>query len=489
MAPVIATADAVPDPGIDAIVSSVRYSSRFTERDPSAVSVHIIKKHDWSNYLDKQPTSVKNWLGTNGPPSSPTAVPNFEAADGSIGCYVATLGEKLPQLWSVAAVLAALPRGRTYNIAGEQIVAGETLELAWGLAWYAFGRYKSEEKGGLEAPVLVRKTEPGSRQRADVDRSLGATYMVRDMITTPAEDFGPANMEAAVSTLGAKHAAKTSSIVGEQLLRLGYPQVHRVGRAAGRERAPRLLELVWNEGREKKIVLVGKGVCYDTGGLSIKPTKSMVTMNKDMGGAATVLGLADMIMDAGIDVTLRVLIPAVENNVDAASYRPGDVLTARNGLTTLNMNSDAEGRLILADALVAATEDKPDLIVDCATLTGAQRVALGPDIPSIFCTSDDVAGKLEAVSRKVEDLVWRLPLYAPYKKMLDTPLADIKSCSSGGYGGAITAALYLKEFVGDSNWVHVDMMGYNVSSSPGRPEGGEAMGMRTLFEFLRERYS
>lgn len=201
------------------------------------------------------------------------------------------------------------------------------------------------------------------------------------------------------------------------------------------------------------------------------------------------LGLAEMIMDAGLDVRLRVLIPAVENNVDAISYRPGDVLTARNGTTTLNMNSDAEGRLVLADALAAAVEDKPDLIIDCATLTGAQRVALGPDIPGIFCTDDEVAHRLFEISQDVDDLVWRFPLHEPYRKMLETPLADIKSCSSGGHGGAITAALYLKEFVGDSNWIHVDMMAYNTTSTPGRPEGGEAMGMRALFEFIRQRYT
>lgn len=337
--------------------------------------------------------------------------------------------------------------------------------------------------------MLVRTTAPGSAERADVDRAVCATYMVRDMISIPAEDFGPANLEAAVSTLAAKHAARSTSIVGAQLLRLGYPQVHRVGRAATQQRAPRLLELLWNERAGRTVVLVGKGVCYDTGGLSIKPTASMVTMKKDMGGAAHVLGLADMIMDAGLNVRLRVLIPAVENNVDAGSYRPGDVLTARNGTTTLNMNSDAEGRLVLADALVAATEEKPDLIIDCATLTGAQRVALGPDIPSIFCTDDQVANRLFEISGEIDDLVWRLPLHAPYRKMLDTPIADIKSCSSGGHGGAITAALYLKEFVGESNWVHVDMMAYNTTTSPGRPEGGEAMGMRTLFAFIRERYS
>lgn len=385
--------------------------------------------------------------------------------------------------------MAGLPRGCTYHVERAEGVDASILELAWAFVWYSFGRYKTEDKSSLPSPVLVRGTKAGSVERADVDRVLCATYMVRDMISIPAEDFGPANMEAAVSTLAAKHAARCSSIVGGQLLRLGYPQVHRVGRAAPPERAPRVLELLWNEGGGIMLTLVGKGVCYDTGGLSLKPTSSMITMKKDMGGAAHVLGLADMVMDAGLNVSLRVLIPAVENNLDSNSFRPGDVLTARNGKTTLNVNSDAEGRIILSDCLVAAAEEKPDLIIDCATLTGAQRVAMGPDIPSIFCTDDNVARRLAEISESIDDLVWRLPLHVPYRRMLDTPLADIKSCSSGGHGGAITAALYLKEFVDDCNWVHVDMMAYNVTSRPGRPEGGEAMGLRTLFEFIRERYS
>lgn len=484
-----ATADAPTDPGIDAIVSSTRYISHFAEQTPNSIPVHLVQKSQWTTYIASQPSPVQNWLGPSQPPTSPTPVPDFSAADGSIAHFIAPLKSDDYSLWKIAAALADLPRGHTYNIQPLDGLNPAVLEVAWALVWYSFTTYKAEDSARLPAPLLVRQTTPASPDRAHVDRILGATYMVRDMISTTAEDFGPANLEAAVSTLAAKHAARSSSIVGAQLLRLGYPQVHRVGRAAPPERAPRLLELLWNEERPLRLVLVGKGVCYDTGGLSIKPTNAMITMKKDMGGAAHVLGLADMIMDAGLDVSLRVLIPAVENNIDATSYRPGDILTARNGTTTLNGNSDAEGRLILADALVAATEDNPDLIVDCATLTGAQRIALGPDIPSIFCTSDDDARKLADISEQIDDLVWRLPLHAPYRKMLDTPVADIKSCSTGGLGGAITAALYLKEFVGDHNWIHVDMMAYNSSSSPGRPEGGEAMGLRALFEFIRERYS
>lgn len=483
-------AESPADPGIDAIVSATRYIAHFTDDASGAIPVDLVDKDEWDNYLSSQSPPVRAWLAINpGAPSAPTPIPNFDTPDGSVARFVAPVKSEGIPLWRAAAALAALPKGRTYAVDRSADFSHSQLELAWALAAYSFTRYKAPEKPNVSPAVLVRVTAPESKDRTDVDRAVCATYMVRDMISTPAEDFGPASLEAAVSTLAAKHAARSSSIVGSQLLRLGYPQVHCVGRAASAERAPRLLELLWNERADRVLTLVGKGVCYDTGGLSMKPTSSMITMQKDMGGAAQVLGLADMIMDAGLDVRLRVLIPAVENNVDATSYRPGDVLTARNGKTTLNMNSDAEGRLILADALVAAAEGEPDLIIDCATLTGAQRVALGPDIPSIFCTDDNVADRLFEISQEIDDLVWRLPLHAPYRRMLETPLADIKSCSSGGHGGAITAALYLKEFVGDSNWIHVDMMAYNTASTPGRPEGGEAMGMRALFEYIRQRYS
>lgn len=485
-----ATAEALSDPGIDAVVAARRFESHFTDDASGAIPLDLVPKADWESYVASQPVPVRAWLDMHGqPPEAPMPVPDFSAGDGTVAKFVVPLRPGSIALWRAATAFSSLPKGRVYRVDRAEEFTQKQLELAWALTSYTFTRYKTPEDEAPTTSVLVRITEPGSVERSDVDRALCATYMVRDMISMPAEDFGPANLEAAVSTLAAKHAARSSSIVGAQLLRLGYPQVHRVGRAAMPERAPRLLELLWNERAERTLALIGKGVCYDTGGLSIKPTNSMITMKKDMGGAAHVLGLADMIMDAGLDVRLRVLIPAVENNVDASSYRPGDVLTARNGTTTLNANSDAEGRLVMADALVAAAEESPDLIVDCATLTGAQRVALGPDIPSIFCTNDDDANRLFEISGEIDDLVWRLPLHAPYRRMLDTPIADIKSCSSGGHGGAITAALYLKEFVGESNWIHVDMMAYNTTSSPGRPEGGEAMGLRSLFQFVQERYA
>lgn len=473
------------DPGMSAVLSANRFQTHFSE-PTQATPLDIVPKADWDEYVERQTPAQKAWLKAQSNPTSPTPVP---AADASIDHFVLPVKPGSIDLWRLAAAFSGLPKGNLYWINESADFDDATIELAWGLTAYAFTKYKKQEDKPEAPTCLVRRTAADSPVRASVDRALQATYMVRDMISTPAEDFGPRNLEAAVSTLAAQHAARSTSIVGQQLLQHGYPQVHRVGRAASTERAPRLIELTWNESAQRAITLVGKGVCYDTGGLSLKPTNSMVTMSKDMGGAAHVLGLAHMIMSAQLDVCLRVLIPAVENSVSSNSFRPGDILTARNGTTTLNVNSDAEGRLILADALVAATEDNPELIVDFATLTGAQRVALGPDIPGVFCDDDALADQLYSAGNRMEDIVWRLPLHQPYRKLLDTPLADIKSCSSGGLGGAITAALYLKEFVGDCTWMHIDLMAYNSTSSPGRPEGGEAMGLRAAFELIRERFS
>jgi leucyl aminopeptidase len=306
--------------------------------------------------------------------------------------------------------------------------------------------------------------------------------MVRDLINVPAEDMGPVNLAVAATTLAdAFPNADCSIIVGDDLLDEStyYPQVHAVGRAAAADRAPRLIDLRWNADARETLVLVGKGVCYDTGGLSIKGTAGMLTMKKDMAGAAHALGLAHMIMSTNLDVGLRVIIPAVENAISGPAYRPGDVIASRNNITTEVTNTDAEGRLVLADALVAACELNPALIIDYATLTGAQRIALGVEIPAFWTDQDETADKLSRSSREVDDLVWQLPLHAPYRKKLDSAIADLKNSAAGGYGGAITAALYLKEFVKDScPWIHFDMMAYNPSSKPGRPEGGEAMGIR-----------
>lgn len=475
--------DSASNPGIDSVVSSSRFQSVFKDQENIAsIPIDLIPVSEWDKYVGSKDESTQTWLGMfDKPPQGPIPIPSSSR---KLAYFAIPMKKDSNPIWQVATAFSQLPPSQVYAIRTHPNLQPFIMELAWGLQTYSFSAYK---KSDVTPSSLVRLTEPQSKERADVDRALSATFMVRDMVSTAAEHFGPSELEAAVLTLASMHTASSSSIVSDQLLELGYPQVHRVGRAASTHRGPRLLELLWGNEGAPRVTLVGKGVCYDTGGLSLKPTASMVTMKKDMAGAAQILALAHMIMDAKLDVRLRVLIPAVENAVSGNSYRPGDILTARNGRTTLNVNSDAEGRLILADALAAATEQNPDIIIDCATLTGAQRVAMGPDVPSFFCTDEEVTRHLFETSKRTHDLVWPMPLYEPYRKMLDTPIADIKSCS-GGQGGCITAALYLKEFIGESLWIHMDFMGYNSSSSPGRPEGGEAQGLRALFQMLRERY-
>lgn len=339
---------------------------------------------------------------------------------------------------------------------------------------------------------MERKTV--GKEREWVDANLWASFFVRDIISTPTEDLGPRELAGAAEAMAAEFKGATCHVVvGEALLeeKTYFPQVHVVGRAATPERQPRLIDLRWNKGSGKKsVTLVGKGVCYDTGGLSMKTTAGMLTMKKDMGGSASVLGLAYMIMKMDLDVDLRILVPAVENSIGPDSYRPGDVIVARNKTTTEVTNTDAEGRLVLADALVAACEEKPDLVIDFATLTGAQRVALGPDVPSFWVADDALAADLSSRSVKYDDLMWRLPLHTPYRSKLDSAIADIKNSAVGGHGGAITAALYLKEFVTDeTTWIHVDLMAFNPTSKPGRPEGGEAMGLRAMYALVADKFA
>ena len=302
---------------------------------------------------------------------------------------------------------------------------------------------------------------------------------------------GPQHIEQEARSIASMHGASIEAIVGDDLLEKNYPAIHTVGRASDND--PRLIDIRWSPSGKSglpRITLVGKGVAFDTGGLDLKPANAMKLMKKDMGGAALVLGLAHAIMKTQIPVQLRVLVPAVENSVSGNAFRPLDVLQTRAGITVENGNTDAEGRLILCDALAEAVTEKPELLIDAATLTGAARVALGTEMPALFCSDDTVADNIIACATDVSDHMWRMPLHKPYRKMLNSKVADIASCSEGGYAGAITAALFLQEFVKDAPaWVHIDTMGYNLSSKPGRPEGGEALALRALYEYLRKSYA
>jgi leucyl aminopeptidase len=313
-------------------------------------------------------------------------------------------------------------------------------------------------------------------------------WLARDLINTPANDLGPAELEDAVRALAQRHGVECRAIVGDDLLAANFPLIHAVGRAAAR--APRLVDFSWGDPAHPRVTLVGKGVCFDTGGLDIKSDSGMLNMKKDMGGAACVLALAHMIMDARLKLRLRVLVPAVENSISGAAFRPLDIYASRKGATVEIGNTDAEGRLILADALALADEDKPELIVDMATLTGAARVALGPDLPPFYTTDDALAVDLARHAGAEHDPLWRMPLWRGYESMLDSKTADMNNVSTGGFAGSITAALFLNRFVTAARaWLHLDIFAWTPSAKPGRPDGGECQAARALYALLKERYS
>jgi leucyl aminopeptidase len=351
--------------------------------------------------------------------------------------------------------------------------------LAFALGSYSFTRYRKSETR------RVRLDLPQSIDRHELERIVEGVTLARDLINTPANDMGPAELEEAARNLATRHNADFFAIVGDDLLTQNFPLIHAVGRAA--DRAPRLLDLKWGEEGHPRITLVGKGVCFDTGGLDIKPESGMLNMKKDMGGAATALALAHMIMARGLKVRLRVLIPAVENSIAGSSFRPRDIYTSRKGITVEIGNTDAEGRLVLADALTLADEDKPELIVDFATLTGAARVALGPEVPPFFTDDDDLAGELMGCAATENDPLWRLPLWRPYEAMLESKVADINNVG-GSQGGAITAALFMRRFVAAKSWAHFDVFAWTPTAKPGRPEGGECQAARALYALLAARY-
>ncbi|MFY9695849.1 MAG: leucyl aminopeptidase family protein [Xanthobacteraceae bacterium] len=370
-----------------------------------------------------------------------------------------------------------LPAG-TYRFANEPHDA-RLAALAIALGLYHFTRYRKAE------PRAIKLDLPQSLDRDDVVRIVEAVTLARDLINTPANDMGPAQLEQAARKLAARHSATINAVVGDELLEQNFPLIHAVGRAA--IGAPRLIDISWGDAAHPKVTLVGKGVCFDTGGLDIKPDTGMLNMKKDMGGAATALALASMIMARGLKVRLRVLIPAVENAIAGASFRPRDVYTSRKGITVEIGNTDAEGRLVLADALALADEEKPDLIADFATLTGAARVALGPDVPAFFTDDDALAAELMRHGAAENDPLWRLPLWRPYEAMLESKIADINNVG-GSQGGAITAALFMRRFVTVKSWLHVDLFSWTAAAKPGRPEGGELQAARALYAMLAARY-
>ncbi|MFN3364333.1 leucyl aminopeptidase family protein [Rhizobium rosettiformans] len=398
-------------------------------------------------------------------------------ADGHVGGALFGLGANPSENPYLTGKLArALPAGE-WHIETAPLTANRLL-LGYGLGAYSFDRYRSERV--TEPRLLI----PQDADAADIKRQLAGVYLARDLINTPANDMSPADIEAAVRRLAEHYKAEVSVITGDELLEKNFPLVHAVGRAS--TVAPRLIEMRWGKKGHRKVTIVGKGVSFDTGGLDIKPASSMLLMKKDMGGAANVLGLALMIMDAKLKVDLHVVIPAVENAIAGNAFRPGDVYKSRKGLTVQIDNTDAEGRLILADALAYADAEEPDLLIDMATLTGAARVALGPDLPPFFTDDEDLAHGIADASLAVDDPLWRMPLYKGYERMLKAQIADVTNAPSGGMAGAITAALFLKRFVSPGRrWAHFDIFGWSPTERAHSPVGGEAQAIRALYRYLQ----
>jgi leucyl aminopeptidase len=353
--------------------------------------------------------------------------------------------------------------------------------LAFALGGYRFTRYRKAELRAVKLDL------PQSIDRGELERIIEGVTLARDLINTPANDMGPAELEEAARTLAVRHGADIRSIVGDDLLAQNFPLIHAVGRAAAAASAPRLIDLLWGANDHPRVTLIGKGVCFDTGGLDIKAETGMLNMKKDMGGAATALALAHMIMARKLKVKLRVLIPAVENSIAGGSFRPRDIFTSRKGITVEIGNTDAEGRLILADALALADEDNPELMADFATLTGAARVALGPEVPAFFTDDDRLADELMRCAATENDPLWRLPLWRPYEAMLESKIADINNVG-GSHGGAITAALFMRRFVTAKSWLHIDVFAWTPAAKAGRPEGGECQAARALYALLAARY-
>jgi leucyl aminopeptidase len=452
----------------------------FVDRSSSALPVQFVPQSKWRSWLKEQNAARRGWLESLGLAGKGGDFAVLPGRNGKAAGAVLVLPAQ-PTLWDFGALATKLPAG-TWKLGDTSPVSATDAAVAIGLGTWRFERYKA--KKGKTGPKIVWPAGADKRRTTAIIESI---FLARDLITTPSSDMGPAELAGAVQALARQHKAKVDVIVGDELLKKNYPMVHAVGRAS--TRAPRLIDLTWGNPRDPKVTLVGKGVCFDTGGLDLKPAAGMLNMKKDMGGAATMLAVAGMIMGTGLPVRLRLLIPAVENSVSGNAFRPLDVVPTRKGISVEIGNTDAEGRLILADALALASEDKPALIVDFATLTGAARVALGPDVPPFFTDDDALAAEFMRHGAAENDPVWRMPLWRPYDAMLDSKVADINNVSTGGHGGAITAALFLRRFADVPSWLHLDIFAWTPSAKPGRPEGAELQSARALYAMLAARYS
>ena len=454
------------------------------DRGEHACSIHLVDKAGAADWIGGQPGPQRAMLSAAGfdgkAPGQMLVIPAAKPDAFEVVLAVTDAAALTP--WCLAAAAEKLPAG-SYRLAGE--TEPGIAALGWLLGQHRFERYKSkpaEPKGGR---VLL------IRQLSAIDETVAlaeATALVRDLVDTPASDLGPAELEAVVREWAAGCGASVA-VTADRALERGYPMIAAVGRAATAQRAPRLIEAEWGNPAHPRVAIVGKGVCFDSGGLDLKPASGMRLMKKDMGGAAHALALARLIASARLPVRLHLLIPAVENAVSGSAFRPGDVLDSRAGLKVEIDNTDAEGRLVLGDAFTRAGEEAPVLMIDFATLTGAARIALGPDLPALFVNDEALASELYAASDDVADPLWRMPLWDGYDEMLKSDLADLANSADGPFAGSVTAALFLRRFVPDGlSWAHLDTFAWRPAAKPGRPKGGEALGLRAVFETLKRRF-
>ena len=462
------------------------------DKGQPARTIRILDVNIFEDWLKDQPDSIRNIVTAYNfiaNPESYLILPVLAAQDksddteqGDFTVVAGVINHKNLDPWALAKLGGKLPEGK-YRLAG---ASAKNALFGWLIPQHEFDQYKDlPDRQGPS--VLLVKDEIG--QVDEAVRQAEATALVRDMVNTPAADMGPDRIEDIVTKLAAAHSADLNITRGDTLEK-NFPMIHGVGKAAMRDHAPRLIELKWGKPGHPKIALVGKGVCFDSGGLSMKSAAGMLLMKKDMGGAAHAIALAKMIMEVKLPVRLHLLVPAVENAIDGQALRPGDILNSRKGLTVEIGNTDAEGRLVLADALTLAGEEEPELIMDFATLTGAARVALGPDLPALFCNNDEVAAGLARGGDQEDDPLWRMPLWSRYESGLNSTIADTNNVAAGSFAGCITAALFLQKFVpDDTDWAHFDTYAWRAASKAGRPTGGEALGLRASWNYLKARYN
>jgi leucyl aminopeptidase len=451
----------------------------LTETAPNSVPIHVIRTAEWGQWIERHAETLRRLAAAHDFQAQNGRILLAPATDGSIERVLFGVGDKANAM-AIGTLAQNLPAG-DYRVAfAPREFAPTQIAIAWGLGAYAFDRYKKRKR---PAPRLAPSE---GADMAEVARIVHAAWLARDLVNTPTNDMGPEALHAAAETVASDHGAVFEAIVGDELLAQNYPLIHAVGRAA--RQAPRLLHIAWGDAGAPRLGIVGKGVTFDTGGLDIKPSAGMRLMKKDMGGAAHALALAQIVMEAKLNVRLDLFLPVVENAISGDAFRPGDVIASRKGLTVEIDNTDAEGRLILADALARASEERPSLLIDFATLTGAARTALGPEIPPFYANDEALAAELAQASLETSDPLWRMPLWDPYESEMDSPIADLKNTGDGAFAGSIYAALFLRRFVSAPAWAHFDIFAWAPKEKPARPQGGEAQALRATWRVIKGRF-